>query len=1202
VKALPVVGRALLTLLMLASALVAQAAPERLAWVVGQEAYPNARLRTVTRDARAMAATLSEAGWKVQSAPIDAPPTVLNADVNAFLDRVSKSPGAEVLVYLSGHGVEVDGEARLQVIVPAGNARRPAQAATLSVSALLAGIESAGASLAVVVFDACRDTRAASAYRQLTLSDRKRARAIGTGTMEHLVLYATASGTTAEDGVASGGRFTSELVAALSLAGVTVQDAFERARSQVWARTQGKQRPEMAVSSSAVAFKNAIDKPLEAREPGSEAAADDARLLASVRRLLSTEQATARSAISDEDRQTERDIDLVLQLLLPPVQASQRTLERLVAQGMPWAALMLALSDFGSPEPGRARQIAEQLRRAGLEARLNALHRRGSHAATSALALLAITRDDRDGGQREARTLMRAAARAGYEPAVHFHLAWSTQDVTPDEVTVATEEAIRTRAASGDLPAQWTLAVLTYDRFGNAVRHGSAVDLAAARAGMVGAMQPFLDRVPSAGNLVVRAYFDPMLGPPDLVSADNLCEQARLARNASTLIVCAASWSGRELPRRDPARALALMREAADLGDPSAANQTGLWLKEGFGALPDRVASFRYLDSCATRGSLQCMVNAANALRMGDGTPRDVHRAAELYRAAANHGNNWAGNRLAQMLLDEPELQRDGSEARRWLLHGIEKDDPEAWTTLAGLLRFGRAGVPLSQDGARSVYAKAARMGSASAMAHFCGMLITGEGGGRDVTEGLACLERMAKADDPMATISLANLYMHGGPTLRDEARAYRLYEALAERGEPAGLAQMGQFHRFGMGGQAVDHVRARRLYEQAADKGSVEGLAYLGSLMVARPLSPADRRNGIAKLEDAAATGNALAQWLLADELLSGRAVGHDTERGVALLRAASRGGSVDAQFALARRLIAGDAVTREPAQGRALLEALATQRDDIRAMNELGLVAEFGRSGDAPDAAESARWYRTAAAKGDGFALAKLGRYAMYGIGESIDTAKAVGLYRQASDTGHPWATYLLGDAYANGRGVAIDRELAQSLLLRAAEAGEALAQTDLGYYLMGNAGFTQDVDQGMRWTRAGAQAGNSMAMNNLGYYLHSGRAGASDTREAVRLWMLAAEAGESRAMWQLWDVLSRGDGVPADLSAAELWLRKAAAAGHSDAVALLAQRANITTGLAPGEETSQDSLPHAGAAPRRDRIIDGGCLPPSLASGCN
>ena len=43
--------RALLVLLLTAACAVG-AAPQRLAWVVGQEAYPNARLRTVARDAQ----------------------------------------------------------------------------------------------------------------------------------------------------------------------------------------------------------------------------------------------------------------------------------------------------------------------------------------------------------------------------------------------------------------------------------------------------------------------------------------------------------------------------------------------------------------------------------------------------------------------------------------------------------------------------------------------------------------------------------------------------------------------------------------------------------------------------------------------------------------------------------------------------------------------------------------------------------------------------------------------------------------------------------------------------------------------------------------------------------------------------------------------------------------------------------------------
>lgn len=863
--------RALLVLLLTAACAVG-AAPQRLAWVVGQEAYPNARLRTVARDAQHMGHSLSTADWVVRQAPIDAPPDVLHADLLAFVEQVRNSPGAEVFVYLSGHGVEVDGGARLRLIAPASDGRKPAM--TLAVADVLATLEAAGASRAVLVFDACRDTRTAAAYRPLLAAGTGRPRPARRDAMEHLVLYATASGTLAEDGVASGGRFTNELIAALNHSGMSVQDAFERARRAVWASTQGRQRPEMAVSSGAVLFKAA--GPTAKAEPAANTG--DAQQLAEARKLLGTGPSVVRSPVADDDQETERDINVAMHLLFPLKQESLDTLEQLVAQGMPWAALVLRMNltgwFVGSDEPARARQMGQQLRRAGLKARLDAMHRKGSHAAAMALALLDSERDDesqseKEGLERAQLELLRGAARGGYEPALQLYLLLSaSKPALQDEVAREAEQLFRDRAATGSLPAQWTLALLTFTRTYGDLDKDPTIDQAAARAGMVAAAQPMVDKgVPFASTLLITAYLSPRLGPPDFAAIDQLCERVRQARNARAIHACALSWAGTSAPRQDAVRALAWMREAADLGDTDAANQAGLWLYEGFGAKPDTAAAFPYFERCALRGGEQCLLNAAYALRAGVGTKRDVHRAQALYETAASQGSSTAGNALARMLIEEHALPRDDAAVRRWLMHGIERKDAQAWTTLAELTRDGRAGVEKEPVEARKLFEKAAQMGSRRAQARVCEMQVTGEGGPRNFGQGMDCLEDLVKEGDLTAKVALARLLLEGEGGRRDAPRAFVLYAEAEERGEVGALAHMGRFFEFGLAGQAIDPAMARRMYAHAADAGSLDGLAYLGASMTSQQASPDERRAGIVHLERAAAKGHAIAQRLLDQE-----------------------------------------------------------------------------------------------------------------------------------------------------------------------------------------------------------------------------------------------------------------------------------------------------------------------------------------------
>jgi len=835
--------------------------------------------------------------------------------------------------------------------------------------------------------------------------------------MEHLVLYAAASGTTADDGVGSGGRFTTELVSALGLRGVTVQDAFERARSQVWSQTEGRQRPEMVVSAGAVVFRYVTDEPstpaaaVSAR-PSSEVDAEN-QLLSSLRKLLS-EEITVRSALSDDDAQTARDIDHVLHLLFPPLESSKKHYDRLVEQGVPWAALVLAQTlrngYFGPIDLERSRAMTNQLRRSGMESRLSEMHRGGSRPATVALALLKMTIADRgdEFASREILSLLRGPASALYEPAMHLYLQEISARDYWDEVAMAIEQNFRNRVAAGDQGAQFTLNIAALNQIIVRLRKGTEPDPAAARVAIVALLKPARDQgLPWGIEATIRAYSDDKLGPPDLSIVDELCDQARRVPVPTAMRVCAETWTGEHLPRRDPTRALAWMREAADLGDAAAGNAAGIWIQTGFGTAPDPATAFLYLSKCAQQGSIHCMVNAASALHLGRGTKRDARAAADLYRAAALLGNNWAGTLLAQALLYDPDLDGSSKEIKRWLLDGLNHDYSLAWVTLADLLRTGRVGIPQEPTSARFLYKKAALKGDPTASARYCEMLIYGEGGPEDSEVGIPCLERLAESGDIQSLLILGDIYRSGRRVPIDERRAYRYYEAASERGQPAALAMMGQFHEFALGGYPVDQQLARRFYEQAADKGSVDGLAFLGSLLVDHGATVAERRSGLAKLEDAARTGNPSALWLLARELLTEQASVDDRDRGIALLQAASDAGSIQAQFALAQRLIFGQSVAQNVLRGRLMLENLASKYEYVAAMNQLAQLSETGVGSDTPDVASAARWYRLAATKGDGSALVKLGQFAMRGLGEPVDAGKALALYQQSSDSGYSMGT---------------------------------------------------------------------------------------------------------------------------------------------------------------------------------------------------
>src|SRR5215203_5611917 len=85
-------------------------AEQRLALVVGQGAYQNGPLPTTVNDAGLVAQALTSAGFEViQGRDLNA--SDLRRIVRDFLDKAQVAePDAAVVVYLSGYGIQLEGE------------------------------------------------------------------------------------------------------------------------------------------------------------------------------------------------------------------------------------------------------------------------------------------------------------------------------------------------------------------------------------------------------------------------------------------------------------------------------------------------------------------------------------------------------------------------------------------------------------------------------------------------------------------------------------------------------------------------------------------------------------------------------------------------------------------------------------------------------------------------------------------------------------------------------------------------------------------------------------------------------------------------------------------------------------------------------------------------------------------------------------
>jgi len=225
-------------LLLLPLAFSVQAAPARIALVVGNGDYEHAPLKNPANDAALMTTTLKSAGFEVMS-HMNLDRRELKRAFLRFGDRVKETGTDTVsLVYYAGHGAQVNGENYLIPIDSQIEDELDVDIEGIRASSLLNILEDANAALNIVILDACRNnpfkSSSRSAHRGLAKMDAP------TGT---LLAYSTAPGQVAEDGIGSNSTYTKALSLAMRRPGATVEQVFKRVRIEVMSRTSDEQVP-----------------------------------------------------------------------------------------------------------------------------------------------------------------------------------------------------------------------------------------------------------------------------------------------------------------------------------------------------------------------------------------------------------------------------------------------------------------------------------------------------------------------------------------------------------------------------------------------------------------------------------------------------------------------------------------------------------------------------------------------------------------------------------------------------------------------------------------------------------------------------------------------------------------------------------------------------------------------------------------------
>ena len=212
-----------------------QVSAERLALVVGNNAYHTAPLRNPENDAEDMGAVLSNLGFNVTLKK--------NVDRRGLEDAIRQfgrqlRHGGVGLFYFAGHGLQVGGR---NYLIPI-NARIESES-DVSYEAVDAGfalgkMEDAQNQLNIVILDACRSNPYARSFRSENMGLARMDAPTGS-----LIVYATAPGDVAADGPERNGVFTKHLIRHMQTPNLPVEQVLKRVRIDVAAETKQRQIP-----------------------------------------------------------------------------------------------------------------------------------------------------------------------------------------------------------------------------------------------------------------------------------------------------------------------------------------------------------------------------------------------------------------------------------------------------------------------------------------------------------------------------------------------------------------------------------------------------------------------------------------------------------------------------------------------------------------------------------------------------------------------------------------------------------------------------------------------------------------------------------------------------------------------------------------------------------------------------------------------
>lgn len=188
-------------------------------------------------DAEDISQLLSQVGFEIELL-LDGSLTEIEGATRSFLDKSKKESVETCLFFYAGHAVQYEGSNYLIPVDTDIKRENELLGKAYNMDVLLKGLEQSSADLNLLILDACRDNPFST-----TRGGSRGLSAMGFGSAESMVVFATAPGSVAEDGVGRNSPFTQAMKEHLATPDLEIRQLIAQVSKLVQEQTNGRQIP-----------------------------------------------------------------------------------------------------------------------------------------------------------------------------------------------------------------------------------------------------------------------------------------------------------------------------------------------------------------------------------------------------------------------------------------------------------------------------------------------------------------------------------------------------------------------------------------------------------------------------------------------------------------------------------------------------------------------------------------------------------------------------------------------------------------------------------------------------------------------------------------------------------------------------------------------------------------------------------------------